>query len=122
MNYNSSLASGNGFGLLGWSVDFTGTGTGYPVLSALDPTQSGVFTGQLVAGQTYTIGLSGNPNIYVRGQIGDYSGYMNGDFSWSIVGSPVPEPSTWLMLGLGFAGLGLVGYRRAKANPGFTPV
>ena len=29
---------------------------------------------------------------------------------------PVPEPSTWAMLLLGFAGLGYAGYRRAKAD------
>jgi hypothetical protein len=31
------------------------------------------------------------------------------------VGS-VPEPSTWAMMLLGFAGLGFAGYRRAKAG------
>ena len=30
--------------------------------------------------------------------------------------SDVPEPSTWAMMLLGFAGLGLAGYRRAKAG------
>jgi hypothetical protein len=29
--------------------------------------------------------------------------------------SPVPEPSTWAMMTLGFAGLGFVAYRKAKA-------
>jgi PEP-CTERM motif len=28
----------------------------------------------------------------------------------------VPEPSTWAMMGLGFAGLGFAGYRRARAH------
>jgi hypothetical protein len=32
----------------------------------------------------------------------------------SVVGAPVPEPSTWAMMLLGFAGLGYTGYRRAK--------
>jgi hypothetical protein len=30
------------------------------------------------------------------------------------LGSPVPEPSTWMMAFVGFAGLGLVGFRRAR--------
>ena len=31
-------------------------------------------------------------------------------------GSPVPEPSTWAMMLLGFAGLGFAGYRRARQH------
>ena len=31
---------------------------------------------------------------------------------------PTPEPSTWAMMLLGFAGLGLAGYRRVKSRPG----
>ncbi len=31
--------------------------------------------------------------------------------------SGVPEPSTWAMMVLGFAGLGYAGFRRAKARP-----
>jgi hypothetical protein len=33
------------------------------------------------------------------------------------VSAAVPEPSTWAMLLLGFAGLGYAGYRRAKTSP-----
>ena len=117
LDYNSSFAGGTDeFGLWGWGVDFTGSGSGFPVLSAFDPTQSGVFTGILVAGQTYTIGLNGNPNVSVKGPGGDFSGYMDGSFSWSITGG-VPEPSTWAMLMLGFAGLGFAGYRQSKRAP-----
>ena len=31
--------------------------------------------------------------------------------------SPVPEPSTWAMMALGFAGLGFAGFKRRKAPP-----
>jgi PEP-CTERM motif len=38
--------------------------------------------------------------------------------AFSVTGSVVPEPSTWAMMLLGFAGLGFAGYRRArKARP-----
>ena len=35
--------------------------------------------------------------------------------AFSLTGSAVPEPSTWAMMLLGFAGLGFAGYRRAKS-------
>ena len=34
--------------------------------------------------------------------------------------TPVPEPTTWAMMLLGFAGLGLAGYRHAKAGGAST--
>ena len=33
--------------------------------------------------------------------------------AFSLTGAVVPEPSTWAMMLLGFAGLGFLGYRRA---------
>ena len=35
------------------------------------------------------------------------------DFEFAVAGG-VPEPSTWAMLGIGFAGLALTGYRRSR--------
>jgi PEP-CTERM motif len=37
-------------------------------------------------------------------------------FAFSITGSPVPEPSTWAMMMLGFASLGYAGFRSARAR------
>jgi PEP-CTERM motif len=38
--------------------------------------------------------------------------------AFSLTGSVIPEPSTWAMMLVGFAGLGFAGYRRArKARP-----
>ncbi len=42
-------------------------------------------------------------------------GSIDGDMTVSLVNdSAVPEPSTWVMMGVGFAGLGFAGYRRAR--------
>ena len=43
--------------------------------------------------------------------VADGSGGFGFDFA---VGGAVPEPSTWAMMLLGFAGLGYAGYRRAR--------
>jgi hypothetical protein len=32
--------------------------------------------------------------------------------SFTLIGSAIPEPSTWAMLLLGFAGLGFLAYRK----------
>ena len=43
------------------------------------------------------------------------------DLTFPTVGPPpVPEPSTWAMLLLGFAGLGVIGYRRTRGASGTT--
>jgi hypothetical protein len=34
--------------------------------------------------------------------------------NFTLVSGAVPEPSTWAMILLGFAGLGLAGYRKVK--------
>jgi hypothetical protein len=41
----------------------------------------------------------------------DFAPLLTVDFA---VGGTVPEPSTWAMMLLGFAGLGFIGYRRAR--------
>ena len=42
----------------------------------------------------------------------------DGEFAYILTISAVPEPSTWALMLLGFAGLGLAGYRRSvKAAP-----
>jgi hypothetical protein len=44
-------------------------------------------------------------------------GYSNGGvFLDNVSVSAVPEPATWVMMLLGFGGLGFAGYRRAKRN------
>ena len=40
---------------------------------------------------------------------------LNSPHGMDFIPFAVPEPSTWAMMLLGFAGLGFAGYRRAKA-------
>jgi len=49
-----------------------------------------------------------------------FTGQVAGTEYWNIQGSAaagaVPEPSTWAMFGIGFAGLGLAGWRKTRTN------
>ena len=45
------------------------------------------------------------------GVVDNNSGLVTG---FTVVGTPVPEPSTWAMMVLGFAGLGFAGYRASR--------
>jgi hypothetical protein len=47
----------------------------------------------------------------------DFAPLLTVDFA---VGGTVPEPSTWVMLLLGFASLGFVGYRKARLTSALT--
>jgi PEP-CTERM motif-containing protein len=42
------------------------------------------------------------------------AGGGGGSFVWILSTPVVPEPSTWAMMLLGFAGLGFVGYRKSR--------
>jgi hypothetical protein len=76
------------------------------------------------ANTTYWLGLtnSGSTNnaawwVTTSGQGNGYTGSLplNSDFAFYLNGtitSPVPEPSTWAMMILGFAGVGFMAYRR----------
>jgi hypothetical protein len=110
MTYSvAPVALGEPFGLWGWAIDWSGPGGGLPLPpgAALDPTASGVFARAILAGQTYTIGLNGNPNIAFDRAPGDYSGHMDGEFRWKITDAVVaPEPDAWALM---ITGLGSVG-------------
>lgn len=109
MAYNVT-ASGNPFGLWGWSINWSGPGGGLPVTNANDPTTSGTFARAVVAGQTYTVSLMNNANISSAGSIG--TGSMDGAFDFVIRPATVPEPLTLSLFGMGL--VGLAGMRRDR--------
>jgi hypothetical protein len=86
-------------------------------------------TGCAIACPTVTVNVMGvGPVTYDdSGHVLDTNGYdfayngSNESFRWRLIGtsgipSGVPEPSTWAMMLLGFAGIGFGGYRKAKSG------
>jgi PEP-CTERM motif len=61
-------------------------------------------------------GLGGTSGILGTTASNDVNTYFNGTYSISTVSSvsAVPEPSTWAMMILGFAGVGAMAYRRSR--------
>jgi hypothetical protein len=60
-------------------------------------------------------------NTFSHGQFALYDtdaamSFSNITVSGSLVSGAVPEPSTWAMMLLGFAGLGFMAYRRTKKS------
>ncbi len=89
-----TLSNGDMFG-------FVDKGGG--VLITLDPFGSTAVTANGINSQGNVVGF------YVNG-----AGSTIGFVSTPLGSAPVPEPSTWAMMLLGFAGLGFLGYRKAR--------
>ena len=49
-----------------------------------------------------------------KGDIVGFYTSSSADAVIGFVGTPVPEPRTWAMMLLGFAGLGFLGYRKVR--------
>ena len=98
-----------------FSVTFTATISG------------GAFNGDPVLAvfsrrQTTRVGSSAGEGLDQTGlsetSFDEHSGTFSGTMAIIQIGTPppaVPEPSTWAMMALGFAGLGFAGYRSRKA-------
>jgi hypothetical protein len=78
----------------------------------------GIALGITVNGADVDIGNPPDDTVINLGSFGpniDLTIFGAGAFAF---GGAVPEPSTWAMMLIGFAGLGLVGYRRARGPRG----
>jgi len=90
--------------IVGSYVDpITGVQHGYidngGIFTSFDPPNSAMTTINGIDDKGDIVGFYTNPTI---------------DTVDGFVGTPVPEPSTWAMMLAGFAGLGLLGYRKAR--------
>jgi PEP-CTERM motif len=66
---------------------------------------------------TPAAGENFNTISFFHFQSGDPNGSVVRDLSFEVAGSATaPEPSTWAMMLLGFAGLGFAAYRRASQS------
>ena len=123
-HYNGtfSITSGANNYLSGTFADAVFGAGGALTLSASNPspTQSVSFTSNVIAPDLISAfnraaslsftDVSPSAAI-VLGTLRSFRSDVSGDFS-----SSVPEPSTWAMMLLGFAGLGYVGFRKARAR------
>jgi hypothetical protein len=93
--------------LLGPGVEIFGIAIlgGFDVSSTFDFSfQGDLILGDISNNSVSNLGFMG-PNIDLT---------LSDEFGIFVIGGAVPEPSTWAMMLLGFAGLGLVGYRQTR--------
>lgn len=115
LDYSFSAVGQNTFGLNGFWIDFDGNQIYHQTfLSLLHP--QGTIIEPLSAGKTYFFRIDNAANIY--GGLGNLDAHMTGLFNFQIndnPSQPVPEPSTFVLLGLGGIGLVVNAYRRWTA-------
>jgi PEP-CTERM motif len=68
-----------------------------------------ILAGNFISDTVINLGSDFGPQIDLK--ISNYGSGGSGSF---VFGGAVPEPSTWAMMLLGFAGLGYAGHRRAR--------
>jgi len=111
LNLTSGAPSGDAFESLVFTYSVDGSvpiKETFTTVAAADAYFDGnaVSLGDLTAG-TQTLDLS-----YGFAAMGDAPGYA---VTFDTSSAPVPEPSTWAMILIGFAGLGYVSWRRSRA-------
>jgi hypothetical protein len=84
------------------------------------PTDLGTFTGSGILNIMLTLntvdGVLGSDLVTIANLSEGYTVQVTYDFTTTPISSAVPEPSTWAMMLLGFAGVGFMSYRR-KSKP-----
>jgi hypothetical protein len=104
-NVPGGTAPGGHFGVftIGLVGDWTGTSSHFA--GPIDLMITGISTSDFVANTDGFIAVADLLGSKGTGDVGGMTGTL----------TPVPEPSTWAMMLLGFAGLGFAGYRKARS-------
>jgi PEP-CTERM motif len=105
------------------SFDYSSSSRSFDIISADDPGLIGglnadgsFFTGEVVfadAGNTPAFIATGNGFEAITEQDSNTNDFGS-SATFTLASGAVPEPSTWAMLLLGFAGLGFAGWRRVR--------
>ena len=127
--FNATEPGGNGVNITDVTLKFF---NGNTVIAAIDGQQifADTVTGNGGAGFVFTVDAAQQTflNTTVFNQLGfgnfriaaesTITGATGGPESWAAVNlaSAVPEPSTWVMMILGFAGVGFMTYRRSRKS------
>jgi PEP-CTERM motif len=61
-----------------------------------------------------------NGSTWINPECGVSTLYITADFTADVHAPPVPEPSTWAMMILGFGGVGFMAYRRKRSGHALT--
>jgi hypothetical protein len=101
--------AGPTFGTFSDGIDGTWKGTSNKFAGPIDFTIAGVSVANFLVNSKDYWAIADVLGAKGTGEVGGQDGTVH---------PAVPEPSTWAMLLLGFAGLGLAGYRKAKRNAG----
>jgi hypothetical protein len=108
-------------GFLGASTGITGGMYVFPVTLELQPgTQYFVYGNAAIPTMTGGNNISGGINFFANTAANNFSPDNAGaSANFSVFGTVVPEPSTWVMLLIGFAGLGFA-FRRSRRKAAFA--
>jgi hypothetical protein len=107
------VGSGDMLGFNGWHINWSGEGGGAELMDFLDPSASGTFTRNIVAGQVYSLGLDDSAGLTAAGGLHvAVTGAF--DFVMTPTASDVPEPGNLALFGIAFAGL--LGAARRKSG------